>query len=490
MITTIERTAGNAGGYDAVVIPFSAKGEYTLSLGPQYDEAVKALAASKAWKPECGTVLSRSVFADNKFAELVLVSLGDGTASKRQLFLAMAKAFRKCRSVCAKKIAVFLDHAKEITNQKEAARKFCELPHLVSYQFPAYKSAAAPCGFEEVSFITEMPGFEEIVREAETVARGTLLARDLVNHPSMYMTPNQLAEEAVKVGSECGIEVEILRKPQIEALHMGAFLAVARGADDEPVVIVMRYRGDGSAKPPVALIGKGVMFDSGGYSMKSKMATMHDDMGGAAAVIGAMQTIALMKLPTPVVGVIAACKNMISGKSYVPGDILRSMNGKTIEMLNADAEGRLTLADAITYAVRREGAETLIDIATLTGAAKTSVGGNHAVLLASNETLAETVETAARTTCEQVWRLPEDEELLTVLKSEAADIKSSNPGNTMGGGSIVAGLFIREFTEGKPWAHIDMAPVNWSGEGNAYSSRGGTGYGAGLLYETVKRLEK
>ena len=187
-----------------------------------------------------------------------------------------------------------------------------------------------------------------------------------------------------------------------------------------------------------------------------------------------------------VIAVVAACENRVSGDAYVPGDILFSMNGKTIEMLNADAEGRLTLADAITYAIRKEGAGAIIDIATLTGAAKGAVGGRSAAVLSNDDELYEEVLEASRISCEKIWRLPADKELFPVLQSEVADIKNSNPGNTMGGGTIVAGLFLQEFVESHPWVHVDMAPVNWAADGNAYCIHGATGYGVSLLYETVK----
>lgn len=484
MITTVANMPG--GTFDAFLIPVTAEKELGVCISPELEGAVKSLLSGSRMGTECGAMVNKSVYVDGKFKELVLVCLGNGASKNREIFLAMAGAFKKCRELKARRIAVLLDNAAEITNQPETAKVICELPYLVSYQFHAYKSDPVNCSMEEVCFVTDMEGFDEIRKEAEVVAESTMLARDLVNHPSMYMTPVQIAKEAEKVGAECGIEVEVFDKSAIEELKMGSFLAVARGAVDEPRLIVMRYKGGNPADAPVALIGKGVMFDSGGYSLKSKMATMHDDMGGAAAVIGAIRAIAVRKLPINVVAVVAACKNMVSGDAFVPGDILFSMNGKTIEMLNADAEGRLTLADAITYAVRKEGAEKLIDIATLTGAASGAVGKRSAALIANDEELAAEITDASVVSCEKVWRLPADKELFYVLKSEIADIKNSNPGNTAGGGTIVAGLFIQEFTEGKPWAHIDMAPVNWLPEGNSYCVKGATGYGVSLLYETVR----
>lgn len=474
------------GTVNAYLVPFTSEKELHVSLGENVEEAVKCLLSDTHMGNECGSLASKSVYVEGEFKEIVLICLGNGDASNREIFLAMAAAFKKCKDLRAEHVAVFLDNAKEVTHQPDVAKVICELPYFVSYQFNAYKTVPVICAMMNVNFVTEMEGFEEIRKEAEGVAVCVLKARDFVNHPSRFMTPVQLAKEAVKIGEEVGIEVEIFDKAAIEGLKMGAFLAVSRGAVDEPRLIVMRYHGGKEEEAPVALVGKGVMFDSGGYSLKSKMSTMHDDMGGAAAVIGAINAIAKQKLPINVVAVVAACKNMVSGDAYVPGDILTSMNGKTIEMLNADAEGRLTLADAITYAIHKEGAEMIIDIATLTGAASGAVGKRSAALIVNDEELAAEISDASVISCEKVWRLPADKELFVALKSEVADIRNSNPNNPVGGGVIIAGLFIQEFTEGKPWAHIDMAPVNWLPEGNSYCIKGGTGYGVSLLYETVK----
>lgn len=471
---------------DAVIIPFSGEPELTAHIPEALRGPVET--ALQAGKPgtACGSLYSLNMVYGEKIVKIVLVQLGDGISTSREVFLALAKAFKNCREAKAAVTAVFADNAGEIIRCREIMQKLCELPFLVSYEFNAYRSVPSVCGMQETVVVTGMDHVDEIAAEAEHVAESTMFARDLVNHPSMYMTPDQLAKEAAAMAAETGLEVEILDRTQAEELKMGAFLSVARGASAEPKVIVLRYRGGKDGEAPVALVGKGVMFDSGGYSLKSKMATMHDDMGGAAAVMGAIRAIALEKLPVNVTAVVAACENKISGDAYVPGDILFSMNGKTIEMLNADAEGRLTLADAITYAIRKEGAEKIIDIATLTGAAKGAVGGRSAAVLSNDEELYEEMKAASETACEKIWRLPADKELFPVLQSEVADIRNSSPGNTMGGGTIVAGLFIQEFVEGKPWIHVDMAPVNWLPEGNSYCIRGASGYGVSLLYETVK----
>lgn len=482
--------------FDAVVIPFTEEKELLVPLPETIRKPVETAVGSGKLSDCCGDVYSLTLFENGRFLRIVLLQLGDGSSTNREIFLAFAKAFKKCKEAKAAVTAVLLNNAGELTGDHEIVKKVFELPYLVSYQFNAYKSVPVVNGMEECVFVTgkqdekEREALQNLAIEAGDVAESTMLARDLVNHPSKYMTPSKLAEEAKALAKELGIEAEIFDKAAAERMKMGAFLAVSRGAVEEPRVIVLRYRGGKEGDAPIALVGKGVMFDSGGYSLKSKMATMHDDMGGAAAVIGAMRAIVKQKLPVNVIAVVSACENMVSGDAYVPGDILFSMNGKTIEMLNADAEGRLTLADSITYAIRKEGAGCIIDIATLTGAAKGAVGARSAAVIANDEELFEEIREASRVSCEKIWRLPADRELFEVLRSEVADIKNSNPGNIMGGGAIVAGLFIQEFTEGKPWVHVDMAPVNWLAEGNSYSIKGGTGYGVSLLYEMVKLMGK
>lgn len=476
---------------DAVIIPFTKGQSLAADIPKAWREAVLIALARKPFQGEMKECRSVTVCEGGRLLLLVLAGLGDQeTCSSREVCLAFARALKKCREEGAKKTDVLLDNAPELFEYPDRLKKLCELPFLVSYEFDHYKSVKTKAAMAEVEFVTARAGFDAVVSEAAICGESTLTARDLVNHPSMFMTAYKLCEEAVRIGKDCGIEVEIFNKEQCEEMKMDSFLAVARGAAEEPRLIVMRYRGAGEGYPVTAMVGKGVMFDSGGYCLKSKMATMHDDMGGAAAVIGAIQAIARTKRRVNVTAIVAACKNMISGEAFVPGDILGSMKGLTIEMLNTDAEGRLTLADAITYAIQKEEADRIIDIATLTGAAKGAVGGRTAAVLANDDSLYETVRNASLAACEKVWRLHMDEELMPVLHSETADIKNASPGNTMGGGTIVAGMFLRAFTEGKPWVHIDMAPVNWQTEETPLCRKGATGYGASLLYETAKRLEE
>ena len=324
----------------------------------------------------------------------------------------------------------------------------------------------------------------EKIKEASNVADGIILARDLVNEPANILYPETLAERAVEVGKESGFEVEVFDEKQIEELGMKAFLEVGKGSVHKPRLIVMRYMGNANSDERVGLVGKGLTFDTGGYSLKpsTSMDTMKSDMGGAAAVIGTMKALAKNKVEKNVVAVVAACENAISGGSYKPGDIIGSMAGKTIEVLNTDAEGRLTLVDAITYIIEKEKVDKVVDVATLTGAVLVALGSEITGVLSNDDAFYEELLVAANRTGEKFWRLPNDKCFKKLYKGDFADLK-----NTGGryGGTITAGMFIEEFVQDKPWLHLDIAGTSWTDGGNDTTPKGGTGAPVATLYELV-----
>jgi len=332
-------------------------------------------------------------------------------------------------------------------------------------------------------------GQEEAVVEGENLSQGTLIARDLVNEPANIMTPKKLAEEACNKGKEAGFEVQVLNKKDIEELGMGAFLAVAGGSENEPVLIVMRYLNNPENPEEVnGIVGKGLIYDSGGLSIKptNSMLEMKSDMSGAAAVIGAFTTIAKGKLKTNAVGVIAACENMISGKSYRPGDILTTMSGKTVFVGNTDAEGRLTLVDAISYIIEKEKVTNVVDIATLTGAAVVALGDTTTAVISNNDNLYNEIAEASSQADERIWRLPIFEDYREKIKAKEADLTNSagNPG------TITAALFIEAFVQEKPWVHLDIAGTSWTEKEYDYYSVGGTGYGVRTIYYWLKKKSR
>ena len=320
------------------------------------------------------------------------------------------------------------------------------------------------------------------------LADGTIIARDLVNEPSNILTPEAMADKAVEIAGKHGLEIEILEKEDIEKLGMGSFLGVTQGSDEPPKLIVIKYFGGDKDDDVLGLVGKGLTFDSGGISIKpsSGMDEMKGDMGGAAAVLGAMNVIGVLKPKVNVIAVVGACENMPSGKAYKPGDILTTMDGKTIEVLNTDAEGRLVLIDCITYTLK-QGATKLVDLATLTGACVVALGNTASALISNDDEFVERVKAAAGNAGEKVWQLPSYPEYKEQIKSDIADLKNTGGREA---GTITAGLFLGEFVGENPWVHIDIAGTSMITNDKSGLVKGATGVGVRTLYHLAKSMEK
>lgn len=335
----------------------------------------------------------------------------------------------------------------------------------------------------------DMQAEEGKLKNARHLAMGIRTARRLVNEPANVMSPQRLAEEASKLAEQHGFSIEVFDEKQIQQMGMEAFWSVAKGSDTPPRFLVMRYMNNPDTQELLALVGKGLTYDSGGYAVKpaAGMVTMHCDMGGSAAVIGALSTLAAMKAKVNVVGVVAACENMISGHAYRNGDIIGSLSGKYIEVVNTDAEGRLTLADAITYAATVLKADKIIDIATLTGAAIIALGEDITGVVADDESIWQAISQASIESGDKVWRLPHDPALAKHNKSERADIKNSGGRQA---GTATAALFCRAFAFGKPWGHLDIAGTAYHEAANAKAPAGATGVGVELLTRAAIELFK
>ncbi|MFN0021188.1 MAG: leucyl aminopeptidase [Pirellulaceae bacterium] len=312
------------------------------------------------------------------------------------------------------------------------------------------------------------------------------LTRRLVNEPPSEMYPESFANEAVRVAEENGLAIEVWDLARLEAERCGSLLAVSRGSDRDPRLVILKHSGGQEGDAPLALIGKGVTFDSGGLSIKPNdgMVTMKCDMAGAATVLGAMQAIAQLRLPVNVIGLCGLVENMLSGSSYKLGDVLRARSGKTIEVLNTDAEGRLVLADVLDVALQHNPAR-LIDLATLTGACVVALGNDVAGLMTNNQPWCDAVSQAANAAGEQVWQLPMFAEYGEQIKSEVADIK--NIGNGRWGGAITAGKFLEEFVDGKPWVHMDIAGPAFLDSSKPFLDAGGSGAYVRTLVEVARQ---
>jgi len=325
--------------------------------------------------------------------------------------------------------------------------------------------------------------FEKAIEETRIVAESVFLARDLQNLPSNIATPTYIANVAKEECEKVGISVKIIEKEEAEKLGMNVYLAVARGSEERPKFVVMEYKGGGDKWYSIA--GKGITFDTGGISIKpsERMEEMKYDMSGAASVIGSMIAIARLGLKVNVVGITPLTENMPSGKATKPGDIVKSMGGTSVEIINTDAEGRLILADALEY-VKKYNPEFVIDIATLTGACVVALGHEAAGLMGNNSELIEMIKKSSQRTGERVWELPLWDEYNEYIKSDFADVK--NVGNRYGG-AITAAAFLKKFTNYK-WSHMDIAGVAYTDKEKFYIKKGGTGFGVRLFVELFKSL--
>src|SRR5215510_12478397 len=327
------------------------------------------------------------------------------------------------------------------------------------------------------------------VERGRIVGESVNFARDLANEPGAWMTPTIMADRAKEIAKKFGLNVDVLDQKQMEKLGMGSLLGVARGSDEPPKLIVLKYEPRKTAKGAkgelLALVGKGITFDSGGISIKpgENMELMKYDMTGAATVMGVMRAVAQIKPSMPVLGVVPCSENLPSGKATKPGDVVRAMTGKTIEIINTDAEGRLILADALAYA-KKLGATRIIDMATLTGAVSIALGDVNAAVLGTDQELIDEIISAGQEVGEKFWQLPLDKEYSKQIKSDIADIK--NVGGRKAG-TITAAAFLKEFADGLSWAHLDIAGTAWADEAKPYRAKGPTGIALRTLLKIVER---
>ncbi len=378
----------------------------------------------------------------------------------------------------------------EIPEPEDMVQAATEAILLSLYTFNQHKTAEEEDEkkkLESITFIAEsesrMPAVERAVAHGKTVANGTKLARDLSNQPANYLTPTQLAEKATAVASENGLRCEVFDKVTLKEKGFRTLLAVAQGSVEAPRFIILEHTPEGETQDTVVLVGKGITFDTGGISLKPGrgMHEMKHDMSGAAAVLGAMQVIGTLKPDLHVIGLIATTENMPGSKAIKPGDVVTSYGGKTIEILNTDAEGRLILADALGWAAQYNP-KAVIDLATLTGAVITCLGHIAAGAMANEPALMERVRTAAEKTHERVWELPLWDDYDKGIKSTVADVQNIGDGTA---GTIAGGAFLKKFVEDYPWVHLDIAGTAWGMKDSTYIPEGASGYGVRLLVQLV-----
>lgn len=410
---------------------------------------------------------------------LLLVGLGEsGKLNVATYNKAMMSAVRKASTKQDRSIAIALPETGfDGISLAQCAETLAVAMHAGAAGQDLYR--AEPDHFEfrsaQIVVIQEQNGAEigDAIRRGSIVGDAINLTRELVNRPAQDVYPQSVAERAQQIANDAGLKCDVLNEDQLRNERMGSLLAVAQGSEQPPRVVMLEYKGGNADSPTLALVGKGVTFDSGGLSMKTNegMLTMKCDMAGAATVLGAMSAIARLELPVNVVGYLGLVENMVSGRSYKLGDVLTARNGVTIEVHNTDAEGRLVLADVLSLAVDR-GADKLVDLATLTGACVVALGEEFTGAFSNDEDWCQTVLKAARQTGEPVWQMPMDDQFAELLKSDVADVKNVGP---RWGGAITAAKFLEKFVDDKPWVHLDIAGPAFASSNKPHREGGATG---------------
>lgn len=431
-----------------------------------------------------GTVRSLRLKVKDRFVNLIIVgfdcSMGDKALDIfKKSVLKVGTLLNELKSK-----VIFWDKftGLHFMDKNEIARQMTSLLPLCDYAFDKYLTKKADFTDKEIHVYAE-EDIENALNEGANIAKGIMIARDLVNEPAEVLTPAEMANRAVQYGAEFGFETEIFDKKACEEMGLNAFLTVGRASVNEPKLIVMRYNGGKNTAKGV--IGKGLCYDSGGLHIKpgAGMDAMKGDMAGAAAVIGAMCSIAMNKLEQNVVTVVAACENVIDGCGYRNGDIVHTMAGKSVYVASTDAEGRLTLADAITYMVRKENVDSIIELSTLTGSCANFFSNVCCGVLTTDDELYERLNSKSFVSGEKYARLPVFDEYREFIKSDIADLYNSS---NNGAGGICAGLFLDEFKEDKPFMHLDIAGVTYSKTKKDGLAAGGTGYGVKSVYNYIK----
>jgi leucyl aminopeptidase len=462
------------------------------------DKPVPFADASDPVQKTAAAVLTSGDVTGKTFETTLLHSPG-GLKAKRLLLLGGGKAknfsaaeLRKISGAAARflksrGIREFTFIAPESVPAEQAVRSIVEGAFVGDFDPDYYKSDRKDQKLDSITVAArgDQAALESARKVAHIIGESQNFTRDLVNEPSNRMTPTILAERAQKMSQEVGLKCEVYGADKIKELKMGAFWSVAQGSDEPPALIIMKYEPAGAPEKPVlGLVGKGITFDTGGISIKPAdgMEKMKYDMAGGATMIGVMRAIALLKPKVKVIAIVCATENMPSGKAQKPGDVQIAMSGKSIEIINTDAEGRLVLADGLYYA-RQLGCTHLVDAATLTGAVVVALGYANAGIFANNDEMYDRFSQALTKAGEKMWRLPLDDEYKEIIKSNIADIMNSGG---RWGGAITAAMFLKEFAEDTPWIHLDIAGTAWTEDAKPWIAKGPSGIAVRSLIEFVQ----
>lgn len=479
----------DSGAAADVVVVFVDEGKNLLESGKKLDAktdgSISRALESHSFRAKRGEIL-RLIGAKNGPKQIVVCGLGNMKKINQRQAEELGGGLIASLQLSAVEIAIFLDDVKSEMANPEIAARMAAGVRLRGYRFDKYRTKEPAHKKPAVAAVTIMCSDAktagELFQPINSVLEGVYLTRDLISEPANIIHPESYVEVIKQLEAD-GLEIEILGEKKMAALGMHSLLGVGQGSHKESHVAIMKWKGASDAdEQPVTLVGKGVTFDTGGISLKpgAGMEDMKWDMGGSAIVVGAMRALARRKAKANVYGIVGLVENMPSGNAQRPGDVVTSMSGQTIEIINTDAEGRLVLADVLWYAQQEFKPKVMVDLATLTGAIIVSLGQDqYSGMFSNNDDVAKTLTAAGEATGDKTWRMPLSAEYDELINSPIADMK--NMGGATGAGSITAAQFLQRFTNDVPWAHIDVAGMVWSKKSTKIWEKGATGYGVRLL---------
>lgn len=475
LINKIENT------YDIEFIPC-----FTNDEGNVYQDIFKSIKDNKGFSGKKCTTYEVTKNNEN-LTKLVFIGLGDKSSlTYEDMYKIFVSSF-KCLKFNKKQNILIHGFNTDLVGFNNILKGIVLSLNACEYSFAKYISEKER-DKEEINIYIFSDLIEDI-SEYVNIGHALNLTRDLVNEPANILTPDEFSKRCISSIRDLNMDIEVYDENWIQENNLKALYEVGKASINKPRFIVIKYFGNKESKKTISFVGKGLTYDSGGYSIKSSdgMVTMKCDMAGAASVLSLMTLIAKQNLKINAYGIIPTCENVINGNGFKPGDIISSLSGKTIEIISTDAEGRLVLADGVYYAAKNLNTDIIIDVATLTGACGIALGTKYAAVIDNNEEIFNELNRSSQNTVESIWRLPGDKEYLDMLKSEVADLK--NIGGRYGG-TITAGLFIGEFVDNKPWAHIDIAYVAWNDtKSKIFPHKGGTGAIVELLYNFCKNSQ-
>ncbi|MBI2672338.1 leucyl aminopeptidase [Candidatus Woesearchaeota archaeon] len=486
-VSVLNRNLNETNGL-MLVLPIQENLEFYHELNEvnnKLGNTIKDLIKDKEFEGKLNQTYLINSLGKLNFKKVLLIGLGKDVSIEK-IMQAYGTASKYANSLKLKEYSTVLVKAKKIDAEKIIENTVLGA-RLGAYEYTKFKTKNKNeiNKIELFSIITKEQGkkIEDAVKKAIILTDSVFLVRNLVNDPASLKTPLMIAEIVRKVAKNSGLRYKVYRKKDLEKMKMGAILGVARGSEQEPAMVVLEYNGRRKAKK-IALVGKGITFDSGGINLKpwEGMTNMKMDMAGAATVLGIMRTASLLKLNINLIGLMPLTENMPGGNATKTGDILTGYSGKTIEVSHTDAEGRLILSDALSYAEKNYKPDKMIDFATLTGACLVALGSKIAGLMANNKDLTKELQNSSENTGEKIWELPLYDEFKKDVESKVADVK--NLGHPKGyAGTITAASFLSTFVEKTAWAHLDIAGTAWSDETSNYLSEGGTGFGIRLIID-------